>query len=154
MGQKAGWSWETKDLQGFCWAFFCYAPHQLPLPISSPLPEKWGPRPGPHKTSLEEKVLCHRLSILKSFTQESVSQTAIKTVHSPSFNFEEKSNTVKMTDLIADCLCLLNYFQIFNLYQETFCVRTLKQNFRVEIEAFKLFIFTEVTNILLLQLVF
>ena len=41
-----------------------------------------------------------------------------------------------MTDLITDCLCLLNCIQIFNLYQETFRVRKLKQKFRVEIEAF------------------
>jgi len=48
----------------------------------------------------------------------------------------KKIKHCKMTDLITDCLCLLNCIQIFNLYQETFRVRKLKQKFRVEIEAF------------------
>lgn len=80
---------------------------------------------------------------------DSISQTTVRNVHSPSFSLNwEKIEHCKVTDLI----CLVNYIQIFNPYQETFYVRKLKQRYRVEIETFKLF--TEVTNIPILQLVF
>lgn len=72
----------------------------------------------PSWTSLEEILLCLRHTEIFYLGKHNISQTIFKHACPPTFSFnsEKKQNPPGLNaELIADCVCLLNCVQIFNL---------------------------------------